>query len=66
MKSILKNINYFTKNLVGLGGIFHGAIELYNEEVSYGYCDLGTGVYLCKAKQNPMYSYNTTIELGKV
>ena len=50
MKSVLVNLNYFTRNLVGLGGIFHGAIELFNEEVSYGYCDSGTGVYLCKAR----------------
>ena len=55
LKSALVNMNYFFKDLVGLGGIFHGAIELYDVEISYGYCDSGTGVYMCKPKKNPMY-----------
>lgn len=29
---------------VGLGGVFHGAIDVYGVEWSYGFCQSGTGV----------------------
>jgi len=29
---------------VGLGGVFHGAIDVYGVEWSYGFCQNGTGV----------------------
>jgi hypothetical protein len=59
-------INRFFKDGIGLGGIFHSAIQVYgNDEWSYGYCELGTGVFSCPSGKNPMYTYREKIVLGK-
>lgn len=52
--------------LVGMsvGGILHGAIEVYGFEYSFGYCPEGTGVYRCPPAQNPMYRYRSAHSLG--
>ncbi|KAL0798423.1 hypothetical protein Bca101_053598 [Brassica carinata] len=51
-------INRFFKDGIGLGGIFHSAIQVYgDEEWSYGYCEQGTGVFSCPSTKNPMYTY---------
>jgi hypothetical protein len=47
-----------------LGGVFHGGIEVNQKEWSYGFCERGTGVYSCKPRDNPMYSFRETITLG--
>lgn len=85
-------INKLTKDTLGIGGIFHGAVEVshdharqvtrvacrspfqkvamfpilqvYGEEWSFGYCDRGSGVFSCKPKENPMYTFRETIEMG--
>jgi len=38
-------------------------LELF-AEWSYGFCERGTGVYSCKPRDNPMYSFRETITLG--
>ncbi|KAG2319269.1 hypothetical protein Bca4012_054463 [Brassica carinata] len=59
-------INRFFKDGIGLGGIFHSAIQVYgDEEWSYGYCEQGTGVFSCPSTKNPMYTYREKIVLGK-
>ncbi|KAG7617319.1 putative PPPDE putative peptidase domain-containing protein [Arabidopsis thaliana] len=59
-------INRFFKDGIGLGGIFHSAIQVYgNDEWSYGYCEQGTGVFSCPSGKNPMYTYREKIVLGK-
>ncbi|KAI3704862.1 hypothetical protein L1987_75091 [Smallanthus sonchifolius] len=59
-------INRFFKDGIGIGGIFHSAVQVYEEdEWSFGFCEQGTGVFCCPAKQNPMYTYRETIVLGK-
>ena len=40
----IKTLNRFTRDTFGLGGIFHGAVEVNGEEWSFGYCPYGTGV----------------------
>lgn len=40
----IQGLNRFTKDTLGAGGIFHGAVEVNGDEWSYGYCDRGTGV----------------------
>lgn len=40
----IKTLNRFTRDTFGLGGIFHGAVEVNGEEYSFGYCPYGTGV----------------------
>uniref|UniRef100_A0A1J3I8I4 DeSI-like protein n=1 Tax=Noccaea caerulescens TaxID=107243 RepID=A0A1J3I8I4_NOCCA len=59
-------INRFFKDGIGLGGIFHSAIQVYeDDEWSYGYCEQGTGVFSCPSGKNPMYTYREKIVLGK-
>ncbi len=40
------------------------SLQLEDYEWSFGYCERGTGVYCVKAKENPMYQYRETLELG--
>lgn len=40
----IKTLNRFTRDTFGVGGIFHGAVEVNGEEWSFGYCPYGTGV----------------------
>ncbi|XP_021765036.1 deSI-like protein At4g17486 [Chenopodium quinoa] len=62
----IMHINKFFKDGIGLGGIFHSAIQVYGEdEWSFGYCEQGTGVFSCPATQNPMYTYREKIVLGQ-
>lgn len=59
-------INRFFKDGIGLGGIFHSAVQVYgDDEWSFGFCEQGTGVFSCPAGKNPMYSYRERIVLGK-
>ncbi|XP_026379955.1 uncharacterized protein LOC113274786 [Papaver somniferum] len=58
-------INKIFKDGIGLGGIFHSAIQVYgDEEWSFGYCEQGTGVFSCPPSKNPMYTYRECIVLG--
>ncbi|KAI3800189.1 hypothetical protein L1987_35499 [Smallanthus sonchifolius] len=59
-------INRIFKDGVGIGGIFHSAVQVYGEdEWSFGFCEQGSGVFSCPAKKNPMYTYRECIVLGK-
>lgn len=57
-------INKVFKDYLVVGGIFHGAVEVYGDEWSYGYCPRGTGVFACAPKENPMYKFRESIVLG--
>lgn len=52
-------------NIMGTG-VYHGAIEIYDLEWSYGAIQKGTGVFWCEPKQCPMHDYKESIELGTV
>ncbi|XBI77152.1 hypothetical protein VPH35_070313 [Triticum aestivum] len=59
-------INRIFKDGIGLGGIFHTAIQVYgNEEWSFGYCENGSGVFSCPPAKNPMYTFRESFVLGK-
>ncbi|KAF8379568.1 hypothetical protein HHK36_029008 [Tetracentron sinense] len=59
-------INRIFKDRIGLGGIFHSAVQVYgDEEWSFGFCEQGTGVFSCPPGKNPMYTYRECIVLGK-
>ncbi|GLT31216.1 hypothetical protein SLA2020_059680 [Shorea laevis] len=59
-------INKIFKDGIGLGGIFHSAVQMYgDDEWSFGYCDEGTGVFRCPSGKNPMYTYHESIVLGQ-
>ncbi|KAL8139775.1 hypothetical protein V2J09_005796, partial [Rumex salicifolius] len=62
----IMQINKIFKDGIGLGGIFHSAVQVYgDDEWSFGYCEQGTGVFSCPSGQNPMYTYREKIVLGK-
>ncbi|KAA8533682.1 hypothetical protein F0562_031199 [Nyssa sinensis] len=59
-------INKIFKDGIGLGGIFHSAVQVYgNDEWSFGFCEQGTGVFSCPSGKNPMYTYRECIILGE-
>ncbi|XP_052198948.1 uncharacterized protein LOC127806034 [Diospyros lotus] len=58
-------INKIFKDGIGLGGIFHSAVQVYgDDEWSFGYCEQGSGVFSYPAGKNPMYTYRESIVLG--
>lgn len=60
------NINKIFKDGIGLGGIFHSAVQVYgSEEWSFGFCEYGSGVFSCPPTKNPMYTFRETIVLGE-
>lgn len=63
--SAILGLNRFMRGGIGIGGIFHGAVEVYSREWSFGYCEDGTGVFHCQPKRNPMYTYRESISLGR-
>jgi len=62
--NVIVQLNKIMKDGIGVGGIFHSAVEIYGEEWSFGFCENGTGVFSCPPKQNPMYTYRESILLG--
>ncbi|KAF3780022.1 DeSI-like protein [Nymphaea thermarum] len=59
-------INRIFKDGIGLGGIFHSAVQVYGkEEWSFGFCEHGSGVFSCPPCRNPMYTYRESIVLGE-
>ncbi|GAB4826322.1 hypothetical protein Ancab_009187 [Ancistrocladus abbreviatus] len=63
--STIMHINKIFKDSIGLGGIFHSAVQVYgNEEWSFGFCEQGTGVFSCPPGKNPMYTYREKLVLG--
>mmetsp|Transcript_15440 Transcript_15440/g.50761 ORF Transcript_15440/g.50761 Transcript_15440/m.50761 type:complete len:218 (-) Transcript_15440:48-701(-) len=57
-------LNQVVKDALNVGGVFHGAVEVYGDEWSYGYCQEGTGVFSCRPKRNYCYTYRESITLG--
>ncbi|KAL6127673.1 hypothetical protein ACLB2K_071036 [Fragaria x ananassa] len=63
--STIMQINKIFKDGIGLGGIFHSAVQVYGEdEWSFGFCEQGSGVFSCPSGKNPMYTYRECIVLG--
>ncbi|GBG88467.1 hypothetical protein CBR_g47937 [Chara braunii] len=60
----IRQVNKIMRDTMGIGGIFHGAVEVHGEEWSFGYCERGSGVYCCAPKRNPMYTFRETVVLG--
>jgi len=46
-------------------GAFHGAVEVYGAEWSYGYCDEGPGVFDCPPKGCTAHSYRESVPMGQ-
>eukprot|EP00246_Nothoceros_aenigmaticus_P007564 TRINITY_DN2146_c0_g2_i1.p1 TRINITY_DN2146_c0_g2~~TRINITY_DN2146_c0_g2_i1.p1 ORF type:complete len:261 (-),score=36.32 TRINITY_DN2146_c0_g2_i1:197-979(-) len=62
--SAIVQLNKLMRDGLAFGGIFHGAVQVFEEEWSFGYCDAGPGVFSCPPKLNPMYTYRESISLG--
>ncbi|CAA6666946.1 unnamed protein product [Spirodela intermedia] len=63
---VTNSINRIFKDRIGLGGIFHSAVQVYgDEEWSFGFCEEGSGVFSCPPGKNPMYTYRECIILGE-
>lgn len=64
--STILHINKIFKDGIGIGGIFHSAVQVYgSEEWSFGFCEYGSGVFSCPPTGNPMYTYRESIVLGE-
>mmetsp|Transcript_72534 Transcript_72534/g.224228 ORF Transcript_72534/g.224228 Transcript_72534/m.224228 type:complete len:273 (-) Transcript_72534:88-906(-) len=46
-------------------GAFHGAVQVYSEEWSYGFCDQGSGVFNCPPRGCDMHHYRESLEIGE-
>mmetsp|Transcript_29980 Transcript_29980/g.75576 ORF Transcript_29980/g.75576 Transcript_29980/m.75576 type:complete len:266 (+) Transcript_29980:141-938(+) len=46
-------------------GAFHGAVEVYGLEWSYGYCEEGSGIFPCEPKGCTMHQYRESIPMGQ-
>ncbi|KAK7279913.1 hypothetical protein RJT34_24974 [Clitoria ternatea] len=60
-------INKIFKDAIGIGGIFHSAVQVYDygeDEWSYGFCEEGSGVFSCPSSKNTMFRHRTTLFLG--
>jgi len=64
VSSAVTSLNTLTRNALNVGGIFHGGVEVFGDEWSFGYCPDGTGVYRCEPRRNPMYEYRESVPLG--
>jgi len=59
------NIPEVNKLLQAIGtGAFHGGVEIYGKEWSYGYVSDGTGVFCCAPKGCDAHHYRESIEIG--
>jgi len=57
-------VNSIGRNMLGIGGVFHGGVEVFGKEWSFGFAHSGTGVYCCDPKANQMYTYRESVLLG--
>lgn len=61
----IQRANWMTKNFLHCGGVFHGAIEVFGREWSYGGTkDEGTGIFCCQPKLCEMHTYRQSVLLG--
>ncbi|XP_027367428.1 deubiquitinase DESI2-like [Abrus precatorius] len=66
LNSTVLHINRIFKDGIGLGGIFHSAVQVYgDEEWSFGFCEAGTGVFSNPSGKNTMYTYRKSVVMGK-
>jgi len=62
-KSTVKQVNALL-NAVGTGA-FHGGVEVYGKEWSYGYTKHGTGVFCNAPRGCKMHRYRESVEMGQ-
>mmetsp|Transcript_62213 Transcript_62213/g.181657 ORF Transcript_62213/g.181657 Transcript_62213/m.181657 type:complete len:272 (-) Transcript_62213:67-882(-) len=45
-------------------GAFHGAVEVFGAEWSYGFCERGSGVFSCPPRGCDVHHYRESLEIG--
>jgi len=60
----IENISEVAQDFLGQGGIFHGAVEIYGREWSYGGGDEGSGVFQMPPRSCPMHRYRESVYMG--
>eukprot|EP00929_Paragymnodinium_shiwhaense_P016312 TRINITY_DN124598_c0_g1_i1.p1 TRINITY_DN124598_c0_g1~~TRINITY_DN124598_c0_g1_i1.p1 ORF type:complete len:343 (-),score=76.63 TRINITY_DN124598_c0_g1_i1:86-1114(-) len=51
-------------NILGTG-VYHAAVEVYSDEWSYGFIDVGTGVFTNPPRECSMHSYRESLSMGR-
>lgn len=57
-------LNYLTSS-AGLGGAYHVAVEVYGLEWSFGFADVGTGVYMVHIGESTLGTFLQRVPLGR-
>lgn len=58
-------VSGLNKGLSAMGtGAFHGGVEVYGTEWSFGGCDSGTGVFDCPPKGCDVHKYRESVDMG--
>eukprot|EP00930_Biecheleria_cincta_P006123 TRINITY_DN107100_c0_g1_i1.p1 TRINITY_DN107100_c0_g1~~TRINITY_DN107100_c0_g1_i1.p1 ORF type:complete len:473 (+),score=87.14 TRINITY_DN107100_c0_g1_i1:114-1532(+) len=61
----IQQVNWMTQNFLRCGGVFHGGIEVFGKEWSYGSTkDAGTGIFCCEPKLCEMHTFRQSVLLG--
>eukprot|EP00928_Gymnodinium_smaydae_P065964 TRINITY_DN49025_c0_g1_i1.p2 TRINITY_DN49025_c0_g1~~TRINITY_DN49025_c0_g1_i1.p2 ORF type:complete len:286 (+),score=62.75 TRINITY_DN49025_c0_g1_i1:117-860(+) len=62
---LVAEINAIAQDMFREGGIFHGAIEVYDKEWSFGGCSENEpGVFCCEPRRCSMHTYRQSFYLG--
>ena len=61
----IQRVDKVVQDWLGVGGIFHGAVEVYGHEWSFGATRRpATGVFCCAPRGCPMHTYRQSIYMG--
>lgn len=60
----IEDISVGLQDFLGAGGVFHGAVEVYGREWSFGGCPEGSGVFQVKPRSCCMHRYRESIYMG--
>jgi hypothetical protein len=61
----VQKINKVVEDILQIGGVFHGAIEVHEKEWSFGGTDDdGPGVFCCEPTRCSMHTYRESVYLG--
>lgn len=64
--SVNAEVEKLNKYLTAVGtGAFHGGIEVYGKEYSYGFCKEGTGIFTNPPKKCQLHHFKEAISLGE-
>ena len=62
---IIHKLDVVLKDFLHVGGVFHGAVEVYGKEWSFGFIEGGgTGVFPCQPRGCQLHHYRCTVSMG--